>query len=65
MTQMNAALQRDPDTYAILGAAMEFHRELGNGFLEGVYQDALEIASENHPRPSATSAVHLPVGGTE
>ncbi len=59
MTQMSAD-RKDPRTHAIIGAAMDVHRTLGNGFLEAVYQEALAIELARRDIPSKRE-VELPI----
>lgn len=47
-------------TYLIIGAAMEVHKVLGSGFLEAVYQKALEHELKSRSIPFEAQ-VRLPV----
>lgn len=52
--------ERDAQTYAIIGAAMEVHRVLGLGFFEAVYQEALAEEFERRGIPFRQQ-VELPI----
>ena len=45
-------LMRD-EVFTIVGAAIEVHRVLGSGFLEAVYQEALQLELEDRKVPFA------------
>src|SRR5436305_10721839 len=53
-------MQKDPETFAIIGAAMEVHSELGRGFLELVYRTAVVLEFQDREIPFSTE-VALPI----
>ena len=52
--------QRDEQKFSIIGAAMAVHRELGGGFLEAVYQEAIALELDGMGVPFVREA-ELPV----
>ena len=47
---MTELLYKD-EVFAIVGAAIEVHKELGPGFLEAVYQEAMELEERQRQIP--------------
>jgi hypothetical protein len=54
----------DSLTYAIIGSAMEVHRQLGHGFLEIVHQEALALELTARGAPFQRE-LELPVSYTD
>jgi GxxExxY protein len=60
MTQTGEKEKGDLKTCAVIGAAMEVHRNSGCSFLEAVYQEALALETAKRRTPSDLE-VELPV----
>jgi GxxExxY protein len=55
----------DPETYAVIGAAMAVHRELRHGFLEAIYRDALAVEFHRRQVPfERERSLHVLYRGT-
>lgn len=50
--EVTSELYFKDECYKIVGCAMEVHRELGSGFLEAVYQEALTLEFDNQGIPN-------------
>ena len=60
---MTDLLYKD-EVYAIVGAAMDVYNDLGPGFLENIYREALEIELESGKIPSkAPQEIHIKYKG--
>lgn len=60
---MTDLLYKD-EVYAIVGAAMNVYNDLGPGFLENVYQEAMEIEVEEKGIPAkASQEIHIKYKG--
>ena len=65
---MNAdsKILRKDECYAIVGAALALHKELGSGFLEAVYQEGLALAFARAQIPfEAQKELKINLWGTE
>ncbi len=54
------SLLYENEVYEIMGAAIEIHKELGPGFLESVYEEAMIIESVNRKIPHKIQ-VQIPI----
>lgn len=57
---MRKDLLYEKEVYQIIGAAIEIHKELGSGFLESVYEEAMVIESTKRKIPHETQ-IQIPI----